>query len=99
MNEDLINKFGEVIDEYLKENQIGLLLEFPKGTLEPELISNMPENTDVFNFYLLCHGMTKVINNLIKAGKIDSEKVNEMVHSMCSLIEDKIKTDLNGEIK
>ena len=47
-----LDKFGEAIDNYLKDNNISMLIEVPEGTLDPVI----KDNTDmgpVIKFYIL----------------------------------------------
>ena len=47
-----LDKFGEIIDNFLKDNDVSMLINIPEGTLDPVI----KDNTDmgpVIKFYIL----------------------------------------------
>ena len=47
-----LDKFGEAIDNYLKDNNIAMLIEVPEGTLDPVVKDNTGMGS-VIKFYIL----------------------------------------------
>lgn len=47
-----LDKFGEIIDNFLKDNNISMLIEVPEGTLDPVIKDNTGMGP-VIKFYIL----------------------------------------------
>lgn len=47
-----LDKFGEIIDNFLKDNNISMLIEVPEGTLNPVIKDNTGMGP-VIKFYIL----------------------------------------------
>lgn len=47
-----LDKFGEIIDNFLKDNDISMLIEVPEGTLDPVIKDNTGMGP-VIKFYIL----------------------------------------------
>lgn len=47
-----LDKFGEIIDNFLKDNNISMLIEVPEGTLDP-VIKDNADMGPVIEFYIL----------------------------------------------
>ena len=47
-----LDKFGEIIDNFLKDNNISMLIEVPEGTLDPIVKDNVGMGS-VIRFYIL----------------------------------------------
>ena len=47
-----LDKFGEIIDNFLKDNNISMLIEVPEGTLDPVVKDNIGMGS-VIKFYIL----------------------------------------------
>lgn len=54
-----INKFGEIMGEFLKENHVSMLVELPKGTTEAVVKDNINAGS-VVRFYLLLEGFETI---------------------------------------
>ena len=62
MNMD-IDSFGEIMDKFLKENDIKMLIEMPKGTLKAEVRNNC-EMPGVVDLYILLNVENELIERL-----------------------------------
>lgn len=51
-----LEKFGEIIDNFLKENHVQMLIEMPEGTLEPIVKDNIGAGA-VMKFYFLLNAI------------------------------------------
>lgn len=47
-----LDKFGEIIDNFLKDNNVAMLINVPKGTLDPVIKDNTGMGS-VIKFYIL----------------------------------------------
>ena len=69
----LIDKFGEVIDEFLTENEIFMQILMPKGSYVPEIEDNTGGGA-VIQLYIIMKALPVVFDNLTKScGEIDRE--------------------------
>lgn len=96
MNNDLIDKFGKIVDEYLKENEIKMVIEMPKDSMEAKVFSNM--NSSVFDLYILLYGLTAVIENLIiNEGILDGAKTEQMLDEIMKIVKHDILEDIKAK--
>lgn len=54
-----LDKFGEIIDNFLKENRVQMLIEIPEGTLKPIVKDNIGAGA-VMKFYFLLKSISAV---------------------------------------
>lgn len=47
-----LDKFGEIIDNFLKDNNVSMLIDVPEGTLDPVIKDNTGMGS-VIKFYIL----------------------------------------------
>ena len=43
MSDELIDKMSEVVDKFLLENDIGMMIRLPEGSMDPEIKSSFDE--------------------------------------------------------
>lgn len=82
-----IDKFGEVIDGFLKDNHIQMLIDIPEGTLEPEIKDNA-DMGGVIRFYIMLHALKASFEYLLKdmEGMLDPEKKEDMIDGMLKMV-------------
>lgn len=92
-NNDLLDKFGKIVDDYLRENEVKLLVTLPKDSMEATVQSNM--QSSVFDLYILLYGLTAVIENLIiNEGMLDGAKTEQMLDAILELVKHDILEDV-----
>ena len=92
-NNDLLDKFGKIVDDYLRENEVKLLVTLPKDSMEATVQSNM--QSSVFDLYILLYGLMAVIENLIiNEGMLDGAKTEQMLDSILGLVKHDILEDV-----
>lgn len=47
-----LDKFGEIIDNFLKDNDVSMLINIPEGTLDP-IVKDNTDMGSVIKFYIL----------------------------------------------
>lgn len=67
-----LEKFGEIIDNFLKENHIQMLIDMPAGTLEPIVKDNIGAGA-VMKFYFLLNAISAVGKEMKKDMDIPSD--------------------------
>lgn len=83
--EDLIYKFGEVMDDVLRESDVALLIDIPKGTLTPTLKDNINLGP-VFQFYMLLNALGVVLNDMLVQAEVDPEKKEALIDDLLELV-------------
>lgn len=98
-----IDTFGEIMDKFMEDNPIQMLIEMPEGTIEPEIADNARMGS-VIQFYILLHALEKVASEMIKVqlkGMLDPTKTGDMIDGMLGLVKISIMSRLeqNGIIR
>lgn len=81
---DLLDKFGNIMDEFLEENEIIMQIKMPKGTIEPEIKDNMGEKLGpVVWLYIVLNTLPMIFDKLTKdVGDIDAEGFLDSIWDM-----------------
>ncbi len=83
-----LETFGEIMDEFLKQNHIQVLIDIPQGTDEPKIRDNTGLGVAVW-FYILMAAMAKVIREL-DAKILDHEKRESFIDSCLAMVKDEL---------
>lgn len=67
-----LEKFGEIIDNFLKENHVQMLIEMPEGTLDPIVKDNIGAGS-VMKFYFLLNAISAIGKEMKKDMDIPSD--------------------------
>lgn len=88
MNELDLDKFGEIMDDFLKKNEIRMLITLPEGNIEPVVEDNVDLGSTV-HFYILLNSIGTVCQQMQKAMDIDkkSEEWANVVHVLLKMVE------------
>ena len=98
--EDLIDKFGAVVDDIIKEEHVGMVIDFPAGSMDPDIKSSfekMGEGRSIFELYILLHAIKKSIENILSLGYMDETKKAEMLDSILEIIRNDVLKEAAGE--
>lgn len=99
---ELIDKFGEVIDKFLLESDIRMMIRLPKGSMDPEIKSSFDDigfDRNVMNLYILLHAIANVVANLIKADFLDPEKAEDMLDGIFEMAKNEILKEAKDDSK
>lgn len=88
-----LDTFGEIIDGFLRDNHIQMIIDMPKGTLIPVLHENTGMGV-VAHFYILLNALQVTFTELMDTGLIDPEKKEDMLDNMLDMVK---QTILKGE--
>ena len=94
--EDMINKFGEIIDKQLKENEINMVITLPEGSMDAEIRSSY-DGIEVMNFYILLHALKKVVGGVIEQANVDEDKLEDMLDGMFEMVKNGILEEYKKE--
>lgn len=88
MSELYLDKFGEIMDDFLEKNEINLRITLPEGSLEPVVKDNVGLGSTV-HFYILLGGIGTVCHQMRKNLGIDkkSEEWANVVHVLLKMVE------------
>lgn len=94
--EDMLMKFGKIIDEQLKNNEVKMLITLPKGSMDAEVDSSYGD-IDVMNLYILLYALKKVVKGVIEQAHVDETKLDEMLEGMFDMVKKDILEDYKDE--
>ena len=95
-----LDRFGEIVDEFLKENEIQMLITLPEGSETPEIESNTGLGP-VVHFYILLKTLTAVVKETVDVMSIDagSPEWEHTVDVMLYLVKQDIMDSKSEESK
>ena len=99
MKELNIDTFGEIMDKFIEDNPIQMLIEMPEGTIEPEIADNVGMGS-VIQFYILMHALEKVSSGMILRqlkGMLDPTKIEDVIDGMLDLVKNSIMSRLEQD--
>lgn len=88
--DDLIDIFGQAIDEMLVENEVRMQITLPEGSMDPEIKSTFSKTGPVLDFYILLHALKKVVSDFLDMDIIDPDKEEDMIDGMLQMVKDAI---------
>lgn len=68
-----LDSFGEIIDQFLKENEVKMLLTLPEGTLDVQVMDNTGLGSVVVRFYILLNAIGPICGAMLKNTGIDGQ--------------------------
>ena len=96
-----LDKFGEIIDNFLKENRVQMLIEMPEGTLDPIVKDNIGAGS-VMKFYFLLNAISAVGKEMKKEMDYgepdDAGDWEEVVDAILKLVKAELVEDKQDEI-
>lgn len=96
---NLIDMFGAAIDDILEEADVRMVVRLPEGSMEAKVMSPFTqEYGPVLDFYILLHGLTAVVSDLMSMRIVDPDKEEYMIDSILELVKAEIlQRDKNGD--
>lgn len=96
-----LDDFGAVIDDFLRDNPVSLLVNLPEGTLEPEIEDNIGLGP-VVQMYLLMQTLKKVVADVWSIQDegqliLDQSEKGEFLDNILELIKNEIMEGLEDE--
>ena len=87
-NELNLDKFGEIMDDFLKKNEIRMLVTLPAGSIEPVVEDNVGLGSTV-HFYILLNSIATVCQQMQKDMGIDKSSAGwaNVVHELLKMVE------------
>ncbi len=91
MSELTLDSFGEIIDNFLKENEIHMLLTLPEGSLDVQAEDNTGLGSTV-QFYILLNTIKSIAGDMQKDMGIDpkSHEWEQVVDTLLKMVRDEV---------
>lgn len=88
MSELDLDKFGEIMDDFLKKNKISMLITLPEGSIESVVEDNVGLGSTV-HFYILLNSIRTVCQQMQKDMGIDkgSDEWANVAHTLMKMVE------------
>lgn len=91
MEELMLDLFGEIMDQVLKDNEVCMLLTLPEGTLDVQVQDNVHLGS-VVPFYILLNAIKPICDAVLEDMGIDrkSTEWEEVADTLLGMIKDEI---------
>lgn len=91
MGELNLDSIGEIIDRFLMDNEVQMLLTLPKGTLDVQVQDNTGLGSTV-QFYILLNAIMPICDAMLKGMGIDRKSADweKVVDTLLGMIKDEI---------
>ena len=81
-----LDKFGEIIDDFLKKEEVCMLVKLPEGTLDAEVEDNIGAGS-VMQFYFLLQAFESIGKQVRKdMGIVEQEDWKNVVDSLTGIL-------------
>ena len=90
-----LETFGEIMNKFIEDYNIQLVVEIPEGSSEPSVIDNTGGGS-VMQFYILLSAMEEVIPDALRAADTDPDKYEQLIDSLLGLMKEDIMDVLKG---
>ena len=80
-----LDSFGEIMDKFILDNDISLLINMPAGTIEPEIQDNTGMGP-VMQFYILLNALVAVVKNVTDLMGIEKDAREDLVDGLLCLV-------------
>ena len=98
--QDMIDLFGQAVDEMLKKETIQMVITLPEGSMDPDIASSLKEFGEgkaVMDFYILLHTLRKAVDNLMEIGIIDETKKEDVIDNLLDMVKVEIMEEASDE--
>ena len=80
-----LDSFGEIMDKFILENEVGMSIIMPEGTIEPEIQDNTGIGP-VMQFYILLNALVSVVKNVTDLMGIEKDAREDLVDGILDLV-------------
>lgn len=91
MEELMLDLFGEIMDQFLRDNEVCMMLTLPEGTLDVQVQDNVHFGS-VVRFYILLNAIKPICDAVLKDMGIDrkSAEWEKVVDTLLGMIKGEI---------
>ena len=80
-----LDSFGEIMDKFILENEVGMSIIMPEGTIEPEIQDNTGMGP-VMQFYIALNALVDIVKNVTDLMGIENDAREDMVDGILDLV-------------
>ena len=80
-----LDSFGEIMDKIILENEIGMSIIMPEGTIEPEIHDNTGMGP-VMQFYIVLNALSRIVTETMDLMGIDKDAREDLVDGILDLV-------------
>ena len=91
-----IEKFGKIVDDFLNDNHIQMIIEMKEGTRKAIIEDNTGMGS-VIQFYILMHGMAQCMDTMMDDMEIEKEGKPEMVDGILEILKNELLSEEGEE--
>lgn len=91
-----LDSFGEIMDKFILENEVGMSIIMPEGTIEPEIQDNTGMGP-VMQFYILLNALVTVVKNVTDLMGIEKDAREDLVDGILDLVKKDIMEGLHAD--
>ena len=89
-----IERFGEIMDKFLKDSKVAMLVKMPEGTLDVEIEDNTGLGPTI-QLYILFQALSKAL--IDTCNQMGGLKTDEFIDSMMEVVKDEVKARLKKQ--
>ena len=80
-----LDSFGEIMDKFILENEVGMSIIMPEGTIEPEIQDNTGMGP-VMQFYILLNALSRIVTEAMDLMGIEKDAREDLVDGILDLV-------------
>lgn len=80
-----MDSFGEIMDKFILENEVGMSIIMPEGTIEPEIQDNIGMGP-VMQLYIVLNALVDITKNVTDLMEIEKDAREDMVDGILGLV-------------
>ena len=84
-----LDSFGEIMDKFILDNDISLLINMPAGTIEPEIQDNIGMGP-VMQVYILLNALPRIVTETMDLMGIPDSEREHLYDELLKLVKDDI---------
>ena len=80
-----LDSFGEIMDKFILENEVGMSIIMPEGTIEPEIQDNTGMGP-VMRLYILLKALSRIVTEMMDLMGIEKDAREDLVDGILDLV-------------
>ncbi len=89
-----LENFGNIIDNFLTDNDISMLVMMPAGTQKAKIVSNVNNMGPVIQFYILLAALPQVYSEFREI--LDREMEEDFIDKILEMVKSELMEEING---
>ena len=84
-----LDSFGEIMEKFILENEVGMSIIMPEGTIEPEIQDNTGMGP-VMQFYIVLNALSRIVTETMDLMEIEKDAREDLVDGILDLVKQDI---------